>query len=217
MKFLKRLFVIALALVALFLVVGLFLPTSAHVERAITTSASPQTVYGIVSGFRRFNEWSPWADLDPNTRYTFSGPDAGVGARMEWQSDDSSVGSGSQEVLAVEPGRSVTNKLDFGSQGQATAKITLAPEGGGTRIVWAFDSSFEGNYLGRYFGLMFEKYIGADYEKGLARLKVLAEASTPADAPPISAEPVVPSAGVQPIDGTSSPAGSDPPVPPDPR
>jgi uncharacterized protein YndB with AHSA1/START domain len=217
MKFLKRLFIFGLVLVALFLVVGLFLPTSAHVERAITTSASPQAVYDIVSGFRRFNEWSPWADLDPNTRYTYSGPDTGVGARMEWQSDDSSVGSGSQEVLAVEPGRSVTNKLDFGSQGQATATITLAPEGDGTRIVWAFDSSFEGNFLGRYFGLMFEKYIGADYEKGLARLKAVAEAGTPADAPPIAAEPVAPSPEDQPADTASSPAGQATPAPPDPQ
>jgi len=42
----------------------------------------------------------------------------------------------------------------------------------------------EGDYFGRYFGLLFDRLIGADYEKGLARLKALAErASAPAAAP----------------------------------
>jgi uncharacterized protein YndB with AHSA1/START domain len=212
MKILKGLLVVVVALVALFLGVGLFLPTTAHVERSIATTASPEVVYGIVSGFRRFNEWSPWASLDPGTKYTYSGPESGVGARMEWTSDDPDVGSGSQEVVAVEPGRSVTSKLEFGTQDQATTTLTLTPEGGVTTILWAFDSNFEGNFLGRYFGLMLDRFVGADYEKGLARLKALAEASVPADAPPIAAPgPASQSAAA------GSPAGQDTPVPPSPQ
>lgn len=212
MKFLKGLLVFVVALVALFLVVGLFLPKTAHVERSIATTASPDVVYGIVSGFRRFNEWSPWASLDPGTKYMYSGPESGVGARMEWTSNDPDVGSGSQEVIAVEPGRSVTSKLDFGTQDQATTTLTLTPDGGGTSIAWAFDSNFEGNFLGRYFGLMLDQFVGADYEKGLARLKALAEASVPADASPIAApEPATQSAAA------GSPAGQDTPVPPSPQ
>jgi hypothetical protein len=45
----------------------------------------------------------------------------------------------------------------------------------GSRVV-GMDSSFEDDYLGRYFGLFFDKLIGKDYEKGLAKLKALAEA-----------------------------------------
>lgn len=177
MKLLRRLLYAVAGLVALLLAIGLFLPTSVHVERSVVTSASPATVYAIVSGFGRFNEWSPWFDLDPHTRYTYSGPEHGVGARMAWTSDKPEVGAGSQEIIAVEPGRSVTTQLDFGPQGQATARIEAVPEGSGARITWAFDTSFEGDFLGRYFGLLFDRMIGADYEKGLARLKTLAEAA----------------------------------------
>jgi uncharacterized protein YndB with AHSA1/START domain len=180
MRTLKRLLYALAGLLALLLVAGFFLPTSAHVERSIVTTANPATVYGIVSGFRRFNEWSPWSDLDPAARYTYGGPDSGVGAKMAWSSAKQEVGSGSQEILAVEPGRGVTTRLDFGGQGQATSTMTLLPEGGGTRITWAFDTSFEGDWFGRYFGLLFDHMIGADYDKGLARLKVLAEAEPPA-------------------------------------
>jgi hypothetical protein len=172
----------ALALAGLCVVVGLFLPGSAHVERSVVTSASPGTVYGIVSSYRRFNEWSPWFDLDPQARYTYAGPESGVGAKMTWTSDKQSVGSGSQEILAVEPDRMVKVKLDFGSQGTSISTLTIAPEGAGSRVTWAFDTSFEGNFPGRYFGLMFDKWIGGDYEKGLARLKSLAERAAAAPA-----------------------------------
>ena len=33
-----------------------------------------------------------------------------------------------------------------------------------------------GNLIGRYFGLMMEKWLGPDYEKGLENLKRVAEA-----------------------------------------
>lgn len=177
MRMLRKLLLGLAALVVLLLAAGLFLPRSVHVERSIVTSAPPERVFPLVDGFARFNEWSPWAELDPDTVYRYSGPPTGVGARMEWASEDSSVGSGSQEVIAIEPGRSVTNRLDFGSQGQATARIDVVPEGRGSRVTWSMDTSFEDDYLGRYFGLFFDSLIGKDYEKGLAKLKALAEAS----------------------------------------
>jgi len=176
MPMLRKLLLGLAVLLMLLLAAGLFLPQSAHVERSIVTSAPPERVFTLVDGFARFNEWSPWAELDPGTVYKYSGPPSGVGARMEWSSQDSSVGSGSQEVIAIEPGRSVTNRLDFGPQGQATARIDVVPEGSGSRVTWSMDSSFENDYLGRYFGLFFDKLIGKDYEKGLTKLKTLAEA-----------------------------------------
>jgi hypothetical protein len=176
---LRVVFYSAAALIGVFLLVGVFLPTAVHVERSIVTSASPATVYGIVSSFRRFNEWSPWFELDPQAKYTFEGPDSGVGAKLSWVGDPSKVGTGSQEITAVDPGRSVTTRLDFGAQGQANATLTVEPDGSGSRITWAFDSSFEDNFLGRYFGLFFDRWIGADYERGLAKLKTVAESTPP--------------------------------------
>jgi hypothetical protein len=175
-RFLKYLALSILGLAAVLLVVGFFLPTSAHVERSIRTTASPDTVYGIVDGFQRFNEWSPWAGLDPKTRYEFSGPATGVGARMEWSSDEPEVGSGSQEIIGVEPGRSVKIRLEFTGQSTSRSTMLIEPAAGGSVIRWSFDTSFADNFLMRYLGLMFDGMIGADYEKGLAKLKSVAEA-----------------------------------------
>lgn len=181
MKILKGLFFFLLGLVALFFVVGLFLPKTAHVERSTTTTASPETVYSLVDGFKRFNEWSPWASLDPATKYTYSGPETGVGARMAWTSANPDVGNGSQEVISVEPGRSVTNRLDFGMDTPTTSTILLVPEGTGTRVTWTLDTDFSGSLVGRYFGLLLDRMVGPDYEKGLAQLKAVAESALPAN------------------------------------
>ena len=212
LKILKGLFVFVVLLVVAFVAIGFFLPQNAHVERSITTSASPAAVYAAIDGFERFNEWSPWASLDPSTRYSYAGPATGVGARMEWHSDDPDVGSGSQQITAVEPGRSVTSTLDFGSDGIATTKMTLVPEGsGGTRIVWAMDMSFAGNFIGRYFGPFLDRMVGPDYDEGLRRLKQLVEVAPRADAPAISpAPPVEPEPPAEPAPAAESAPPTEP-------
>jgi uncharacterized protein YndB with AHSA1/START domain len=216
MKILRGLFFALLGLGVLFFVTALFLPQAAHVERSMTTTASPATVYGLVDGFKRFNEWSPWASLDPATKYTYSGPETGVGARMEWASANPDVGHGSQEVIAVEPGRRVTHKLDFGMDNPTTSTISLVPESTGTRVTWTLDTDFSDSLVGRYFGLVLDRMVGPDYEKGLAQLKAVAESTTPADAPPISAPAAEADVDVQPA-AVASPTGQETPVPPMPQ
>lgn len=176
MKALKIVISVIVGLVVLMIAIGFALPDRAHIERGILVQAKPQAVYAVVNGFRQFRKWSPWEGLDPNAEQTLSGPIWGVGARQAWSSKDPSVGSGSQEIIATEPDRSVSVRLVFeGFNSENTAIYTLTPEGEGTRIVWSYDSVFHGDLLGRYFGLLLDKMLGPDYEKGLAQLKTLVE------------------------------------------
>lgn len=176
-KFLLSVLVLVLILVA----VGFVLPGSVHIERSVVIDAPPAQVFPYVSDFERFNEWSPWARRDPNTRYTFNRT-SGVGARMEWSSEDPDVGSGSQEYTEVRDNEFVKVALDFGDMGQANATHQLTPAEGGTRVTWGFDSEFGNNLIFRYFGLMMDRWVGADYEQGLANLKAVVE-SQPAPVP----------------------------------
>lgn len=191
MKLLKGLFIAAVVIIAAFLLVGLFLPKIVTVERTTTIAAAPEAIYGLTDGFRRFNEWSPWAGLDPATQYTYSGPERGVGARMEWSSENPDVGRGSQEIVAVEPGRRATSALDFGMDTPTTATLVFTPDGAGTRVTWTLTSDFSDSLVGRYFGLVLDGMVGPDYEKGLAQLKALAE-STQAPSPTGQVTPVPP-------------------------
>jgi len=174
MKFLKYLAIGLVLTVAVAFAGSFFLDDVAQAEREIVIDRPPSVVYGVLESYRRFNEWSPWADLDPNTKYEFSGPDRGVGAKLAWRSEDPSVGAGSQTIRLVEVNKRIETDLDFGEHGKAVSYAVLTPEGKGTRVVWGFQSDLNGP-IERLFGLVLPSMIGADYEKGLMRLKPLVE------------------------------------------
>lgn len=164
-----------IGLVVLFFGIGLMLPSTVHVERAITVEAPQATLFALTNSFARFNEWSPWAARDPEARYSFTGPPRGVGAGMSWQSDHPNVGSGSQEIISSTPFEEVRTALDFGEQGTAEAFFHFVPKGETVTVTWGFDTDFGVNLVGRWFGLFFDSMLGPDYEAGLSRLKTLAE------------------------------------------
>lgn len=166
-------------IVALLVLVAMALPRHPTVFRSAEIAAPPEAVYAIVSDLRRFSEWSPWAALDPGMEITFTGPVDGVGQTMHWESRVPAAGSGSQAITRLEAGRAVETAIDFGDKGTAIATMMLEPSGQGTKAVWGFTTDLGFNPVSRYFGLMFDRWIGPDYEKGLARLKALAEAPPP--------------------------------------
>ena len=174
MKILRNLLLGLVGLVVLLAGVGLFLPDTAHVERSARIQAAPERVHALINDYKRFNEWSPWAERDPKAVYEYSGPGAGVGAKMSWRSQDPDVGSGSQEIIESRPDL-IRVALDFGPDGKAVAFFKLEPVEGATQLTWGFDTQFEGNIIGRYAGLLLDGMVGADYEKGLGKLKALVE------------------------------------------
>ncbi|MEO1137538.1 MAG: SRPBCC family protein [Pseudomonadota bacterium] len=171
---------IAIFLIAI-VALGFVLPDKAHIEREIVINAPQEEVFTLISDFGEWDRWSPWAKLDPDAEYSYSG--SGVGQRMEWTSEHPEVGNGAQEITALaEPSRVVT-ALDFGDMGQAEASFTLEPaEGGATRVVWSFDSNMRKGVpvhmkpVSTYMGFFMDGFLGPAYEEGLANLKREAEA-----------------------------------------
>lgn len=171
-KFILRL---VLLLVVVFLIGAVLLPREVTVERTATVNAPAATIFPYVNSMQQTEKWSPWLDIDPDVRLSYSGPETGVGNRLEWQSDHPRVGNGSQEIIASEPDTRVDTALDFGDMGTAQAHFVLEPRGESTEVTWGFVTDTGMNPLMRWMGLMMDRWVGADYEKGLARLKTLAE------------------------------------------
>ncbi len=171
-KILSGLFGLAAALIA-----GAYLlPRHVHVEREILVERPPAVVFPLVNSLHRFNEWSPWSMLDPAMKVTIDGPESGVGAHMTWSGNDK-VGTGSESITESVAWQRVGTALDFGSQGPAQAAFLLTPSGSGTRVVWTLEIDLGFSPAGRYFGLFMDRMIGPDYERGLRRLKIAAEAA----------------------------------------
>ncbi len=180
MRFLKRLLMFIAVLVIVLVAVAFILPKTSHVERSTTIDRPASEVFAVLNNFKRFSAWSPWFDLDPNAKYTFSGASSGVGAKMAWVGNKD-VGTGSQEIIESRPSDSLKVQLDFGDMGRPTAEFHLVPAGQGTKVTWTLDQSFESSLIGRYFGLMMDSMVGKDYEKGLSKLKTLVETFPAAD------------------------------------
>lgn len=177
----KNILLGVVGLIVVVVLLGFVLPDRVHLEREATINAPQEEVYALISDFGAWDRWSPWAKIDPDAEYSFSGD--GVGQRMEWKSDHPDVGSGAQEITAMDPPNSLTTFLDFGDMGQANAAFTLSPaEGGATKVVWSFDTNMREGVpvymqpMSTYFGFMMEGMLGPQYEEGLANLKQAAEA-----------------------------------------
>jgi len=175
MKLLKRFIVILIVLVVVLAAGAYMLPRNVSVARSITINATPEIVFPLVNSLQEGQKWSPWLSLDPDVTLVFSGPESGVGNQLEWSSDHPNVGNGKQVITASEQNKLVATDLDFGDMGTARAALRLDPAGTGTKVTWSFETDMGMNPMGRWMGLMMDRWVGGDYEKGLANLKALAE------------------------------------------
>ena len=83
--------------------------------------------------------------------------------------------TGSQEIIESAPDQIFRTALDFGPMGTAIASFKLQPDGEQTQITWGFTSELGLNPMSRWMGLMMDKWVGGDYERGLDNLKALVE------------------------------------------
>lgn len=142
--------------------------------RETLIAAPAAALHDILTDFHGWDRWSPWEELDPNLQRTFSGAERGVGAHYAW-TGNKKVGQGSMEITAATPER-IDIDLEFLKPFKAsnTTIFELRSEGEGTRVVWTMAGERPAvmALLGRLF---FDKAIAKDFDRGLAKLKALAE------------------------------------------
>ncbi|MEX0307366.1 MAG: SRPBCC family protein [Ruegeria sp.] len=175
MRLIKRILVTLIVIVLALVGVSYLLPGKAEVSRSITIDAPASAIFTYVNSMQATEKWSPWLSRDPETKLSYSGPDVGVGNTLNWASDNPQVGTGSQEIIESAPDQMVRTALDFGPMGTATASFELRPEEAGTEVTWGFTSDLGMNPMSRWMGLMMDKWVGEDYERGLDNLKALVE------------------------------------------
>jgi hypothetical protein len=146
------------------------------VERQKQVGAPPADVVERIVDFHRWQVWSPWEDVDPNLRRSYSGPTSGVGAVYEWEGNRK-AGKGRMEIVDVDPDGSVTIDLQFLKpfKSRSTTVFTVRPDAGGSLVTWTMTGpkTLVTKVMGLFTSM--DKMIGPDFEKGLDRLKADAE------------------------------------------
>lgn len=167
--------VIAL-LVAALLIYAAMQSADFTVARSTTIAAPPEVVFAEVDDLRRWQDWSPWAKLDPHARAEFTGPEKGEGAAFVW-SGNSRIGTGAMTIVESRPHERIRIRLDFLKPMRATneALFSFQPDGAGTRVQWQMtgQNSFAGRLACTVMNM--DKAVGGEFEKGLAAMKAKIE------------------------------------------
>ncbi len=170
---------IALAvIVVLFVVIVAARPSDFRVSRSLAMAVPPETAFEQVNTLRNWEAWNPWGKLDPNCKLAYEGPPSGAGASYSW-AGNAKVGEGRSTIVDSKPAELVRFRLEFFKPMKATnaAEFTFKPEGSKTTVTWTMTG--KNNFVGKAFGLIVncDKMCGGQFEKGLADMKMVAEAA----------------------------------------
>lgn len=159
------------------------------IERSTVIKASPEKLFAKVNNLHSWIEWSPYEALDPKVKRTFSGPEAGKGAVYAWDGNND-VGAGTMEITEITEPSNIKidlrflkpfkgdNKVNFSfvpvSEPAANATEANATEAA-TKVSWTMsgESPFMCKVMQVFCNV--DDMCGKDFEKGLAKLKTLAE------------------------------------------
>lgn len=151
-------------------------PDTTHVERSVVVAASPADVFPYINDHKLQEQWSPWADRDPDQKVEFSEPSHGKDAWYSWDGNDE-VGAGKLTTVESVENQKTVQALAFTRPFESNAEVALilTPDGEGTKVTWTFDT--ENDFMGKMAGMFMDMdaMLGADYEAGLAKLQPLAE------------------------------------------
>jgi hypothetical protein len=170
-------------LVGVAIAVGLALPRTWRVERAIVIEAPTERIVPAISTLRRWQNWAPWARTDPKAVHHFVGPESGVGARWQWTGP--TLGPGALTIVAAAP-TAVDLEAALASEDvNARQRFTFVPEGDGTRVTWVDEGTLP--RLGGFFTSSVEARLSRQLEVGLSNLKAVVEREpAPRPLPPAS-------------------------------
>lgn len=164
---------ISMAIVAvLFVIVGVMLPSSRSLTESVETNRRLAIVFDTLNSFKRFDDWHPFALGQVSLNR--SGPDSGVGARIDYDSEVSGVGKGSWEIIESEQDSRVVYRIENDKRGRnKQTSFTLKPTGRGGRnieITQNYQVTYGWDLLGRYAGLYVSRNVGDTMKFGLGRL-----------------------------------------------
>lgn len=168
----NTLLIVVIALVVLIGLLGVIAPSNYEVNREITVNKPLPEVFNYVRSLKNQDNWSPWAEKDPNMEKAFEGTDGEVGCISSW-SGNKEVGTGEHEIKNIVENQLIESELRFLKPFKSTsdAYLRVSEDGDGTRVVWGFKGKNVFPFSIMMLFMNMEKSVGKDFEYGLKRLK----------------------------------------------
>lgn len=174
MKILKWFSIVIAFIIALFLIIPLFLPSSFHIERSTVIEKHVSIVYKTATDMNQRAKWDPWIEMESNAEIDVHMSPEIIGSGYSWKGDI--IGEGRITIVEVIPNERINSKIEF-----------IAPQSMESDVIWTFQESdhntiitwaFEGTLsypVEKWFGLFMNKSLGTQFERGLFNFKRLVE------------------------------------------
>jgi hypothetical protein len=174
MKTLIVIAVIVIGILVLLLLIGMFLKKEYTVSRMLIVNKPKPFVFDYIRLLKNQNEYSVWANMDPNMKKEFRGTDGTSGFVSAWDSENKNVGKGEQEILKVVDGDRIDYEIRFIKPFESTSLASMSTvivSDSQTRIEWKFNGKMKYPMNLMLLFMNMNKMVGNDLEKGLQNLK----------------------------------------------
>ncbi|RXK62338.1 polyketide cyclase [Lacibacter luteus] len=172
MRFIKRILLVLLTLIAILLITALFISKEFSLSKEVVINKPKQEVFDYAKLIRNQEKYSVWVMADPNIKIVYTGTDGTPGFTSSWESKDKNVGVGAQEIIEVKDGESMKVEIRFKEPMEGTnyANTTVtAINENQTRVTTTF--SGKSAYPMNIMNLFMDKFVGNDMQTNLNNMK----------------------------------------------
>jgi hypothetical protein len=170
----KTLFAIG-SILGFWLILSTFSPSSVRVTRTQEIYAPADSVFNQFNTIKNWKNWSYWERADSGMVSNYKGPDSGVGAVHQWQSEE--MGNGS--ITIIESTRPTSIKYELVLEGMSPSIGSVSLMGRGNDLVVTMELQMALPFMFRPFGLLADRMIGPDFEDSLTGLKKICDTNQP--------------------------------------
>ncbi len=172
MRFVKM-FVFSLA--GLFLVVsiiGLLIPGSVKISRAVQIDAAPDSVLMALKDVQHWNEWLPWIVADSGAIVQFSAVTNEPGAFVRWQGMDEK-NAGTITITAIDTQTIyVLHQLKGMNDAKGVFRVVSSTQSSSqTEVQWLMDYQLKWYPWERFLGIFMDHMLGPVLDQGLQNFK----------------------------------------------
>lgn len=178
MRVLKIILFVVIGLLALFLIVGAFIPTEVKTSQSTLIKAPTQLIFETINDLSTWESWSPWKEMDPNMKVTLADQTKGAGASYTWVGEK--TGSGTMRIAESKPPHDIGTTIEFDGMGTADAGFILNPTEEGTEVTWTFSTEIPYPFNTFTYFQNMKGHLDKDFSRGLELLKEKMEAEAAA-------------------------------------
>ncbi len=165
-------------ILAFIFIAAFFSPSQWSIQAEAVINKPKQEVFDYIKILKNSEHFNKWVMTDPKMKKEFKGIDGTVGFIYSWNSENKSVGAGSQEIIKLIEGEKVEYEIRFIKpfEGISTASIsTESISDNQTKVIWVFSSSNTYMMKVMHVLLNLKKVLLKDLQTSLNNLKNILE------------------------------------------